>query len=320
MPTLDALIESRHEVVTVVSQPDRGRGRGRKLSPSSVSARALALDIPLLRPKQVNDPEVAEALEAQAPDIGVVVAFGQFIGRHIRELPRLGYLINAHASLLPSHRGAAPIAQAILDGDRHTGVSIMRVEREMDAGSVGFVRRVEIREQENSAELAERLADVAATAILDALDLILSDEIKWTEQDAERASIAPKLHKEDGRIDWRLPTRTLIRRIHGLAPRPGAFTTLPTSGGGPSRSLRILRAEESSGPSGGKAAPGTVLRTRGDDEVPSLQVATGDGWLMPLEIQLPGAKAMLTTAFLRGHALPDGLRLGEEDSREKADG
>ena len=205
MPSLEALIRSRHEVVAVVSQPDRGRGRGRKLSPSPVAACALEEDIPLLRPERVGEPEVLEALREHAPDVGVVVAFGQFIGRKVRELPSLGYMINAHASLLPRYRGASPIAQAILDDEEETGISIMRVEREMDAGPVAHVRRLEIGEQENSAELSQRLSNLAAESILEALDLIVSDEIKWTEQDHHRSSLAPKLSKEDGRLDWRLP-------------------------------------------------------------------------------------------------------------------
>lgn len=319
VPTLDALLESRHEVVAVVSQPDRGRGRGRKLSASPVSVRAQAAEIPLLRPEQVDDPAVFEALDAQAPDLGVVVAYGQFIGRRIRELPRLGYMINAHASLLPRYRGAAPVARAILEGEKYSGISVMRVEREMDAGAVGFMRRVEIDEQENCAELTERLARVAGPAILDVLSLILSGEIKWKEQDRELVSFAPKLVKEDGWLDWRLSTRALVRQIHGLAPQPGAFSTTPGGDGQPGQPLRILRAKEWSGPAGKEVAPGTVLRTGGGSEERGLRVATGDGWLVPLEIQRAGAKAMTTTAFLRGRLLPDGQRLGGEDLPEKTD-
>ena len=307
MPSLEALIQSRHEVVAVVSQPDRGRGRGRKLSPSPVAACALEEDIPLLRPERVGDPDVLDALREHAPDVGVVVAFGQFLGRKLRELPSLGYMINAHASLLPRHRGASPIAQAILDDEAETGISIMRVEREMDAGAVGYVRRIEIGEQENSAELAERLSNLAAESILEALDLIVSEEIKWTEQDHDRSTLAPKLSKEDGRLDWRLPTRTLIRRIHGLAPRPGAFTLLPAGESSEESPLRILRAAPGMDPAGERRPPGTLIRPESAPD--TLQIATGDGWLAPLEVQKAGAKAMPTEAFLRGTPLQDGLRL-----------
>lgn len=315
MPSLEALIGSRHDVVAVVSQPDRGRGRGRKLSPSPISACALENGIPLLRPERVGDPDVLESLREYAPDIGVVVAFGQFIGRRLRELPSLGYMINAHASLLPRHRGASPIAQVILDDEAETGISVMRLEREMDAGPVGHIRRIGIGEQENSAELAQRLSHLAAESLVEALDMIVSNEIKWTEQDHGQATLAPKLSKEDGRLDWRLPTRTLIRRIHGLAPRPGAFTLLPAGESGEPSPLRILRAAPGAAPPGKKDEPGTLRRF---SEAPdAIQIATGDGWLSPLEVQRAGAKAMPTEAFLRGQPLEDGLRL---DTEEPSDG
>ena len=291
----------------MVSQPDRGRGRGRKLSPSPVAECALKEDLPVLRPERVGDPDVLEALRKQAPDIGVVVAFGQFIGRTLRTLPSLGYMINAHASLLPRHRGASPIAQAILDDETHTGISIMRLEREMDTGPVGHVRRIEIAEEENSAELAQRLSLLAAESILEALDMIVSEKIKWTEQDHTRASLAPKLQKEDGHLDWHLPTRTLVRRIHGLSPRPGAFTLLCESPGEPPSALRILRAAAEDAPHGKLDHPGTLRRS--EDATAGLRIATGDGWLVPLEVQRAGAKAMPTAAFLRGHPLADGLQL-----------
>ena len=294
-------------MVAVVSQPDRGRGRGRKLSPSPVAECALKEDLPLLRPERVGDPEVLESLREQAPDVGVVVAFGQFIGRSLRTLPSLGYMINAHASLLPRHRGASPIAQAILDDETHTGISIMRLEREMDAGPVGHVRRIEIAEEENSAELAQRLSVLAAESILEALDMIVSTQIKWTEQDHTRASLAPKLQKEDGRLDWRLPTRTLVRRVHGLSPRPGAFTLFCESPGEAPTALRILRAVAEASPHGKIDRPGTLRRS--EDAREGMRIATGDGWLVPLEVQRAGAKAMPTAAFLRGHPLADGLQL-----------
>ena len=153
VPTLERLLGGPHEVVGVVSQPDRRRGRGRKTSPTPVAELALAHDLPLLRPEKVGDAEVVEALRALEPDIGVVVAFGQFIPKKVRELPRCGYLINAHASLLPKYRGAGPIAHAILNGEHETGISVMKIEREMDAGDVTRVHRTPIGPDENTAEL-----------------------------------------------------------------------------------------------------------------------------------------------------------------------
>ncbi len=309
VPTLRRLIDGPDELVVVVSQPDRGRGRGRKRSPSPVSQLALDAGLELLRPEKVGDAATVEALHAARPDIGVVVAFGQFIPKQVRQLPRLGYLINAHASLLPLYRGASPIAQAILDGQPETGISVMRVEKEMDSGAVALVRRTPIREGENTAELTERLSWLAADAIADALDEIARGRVQWTEQDHAAATVAPKLQKSDGRLDWSLPTRVLIQRIHGLAPRPGAYTVLPGDGADEPETLRILRAE-APGADYAPEAPGT-MRVGKDGGEPPLRIATGDGWLVPTEVQRAGGRAMETDAFLRGQPLEDGTRLGE---------
>ncbi|RIK91571.1 MAG: methionyl-tRNA formyltransferase, partial [Proteobacteria bacterium] len=212
MPTLERLLAGPHPVVAVVTQPDRPRGRGRKLSPSPVAACAQRAGVPVLRPEKVGEPAVADALRAYAPDLGVVVAFGQFLPRRIRELPRLGYLINAHASLLPRHRGAAPIAHAILAGDAETGISVMRVDREMDAGPTAVVRSTPIGVAETTGELEPRLAALAADAIEEAVALAAAGRIAWTPQDDARATFAPKLGPDDARLDWREPAAALARR------------------------------------------------------------------------------------------------------------
>ena len=167
VPTLARLLEApEHAVVGVVSQPDRPRGRGRSVKPSPVSALALEHDVPFWRPEKVGEETVVAALRDREPDLGVVVAFGQFLPKPVRELPRLGYLINGHASILPRYRGAAPIARAILSGDRETGISVMRVAREMDAGPVALVRTLAIGPDEDTGSLTPRLADLAAEAIV----------------------------------------------------------------------------------------------------------------------------------------------------------
>lgn len=290
-----------------MSQPDRGRGRGRKRTPSPVAERALAAQVPLLRPERVGEEDVIEALQAFEPDIGVVVAFGQFLPKRVRELPRLGYLINAHASLLPRHRGAGPIQAAILAGDERTGISVMRIEKEMDAGAVALMRETPIDPHENASELGARLAEIAASAIVEGLEQIAEGRVTWQEQDASQATIAPRLHKEDGLLDWREPTAALVRRIHALAPKPGAFTALPESG----QPLRILRAEPVDFAPATDDAPGSI-HIGGTDEAFPLCVATGDGWLAPLEVQRQGGRAMETAAFLRGFALAEGARFGAD--------
>jgi methionyl-tRNA formyltransferase len=254
VPTLVRLADE-HEIAAVVSQPDRPSGRGRRVSPSPVSAVAQERGLALLRPERVGAPDVVAALRAASPDLGVVVAFGQFLPRAVRELPRKGYLVNGHASVLPRHRGAAPIARAILAGDTETGISVMRVEREMDAGPVALVRTLAIGADEDLGQLTDRLARLAADAIAEALVQIADGSVRWTEQDAARATLAPKIDTADLAIDWREPADAIARRVRAFAPAPGARTLLR---GEP---LRILAARAESGRA--DAAPGTVrARTR----------------------------------------------------------
>lgn len=297
-PTLERLIRSRHELVGVVSQPDRGRGRGRKPSPSPVASVALREGIPLLRPEKVGDADTVEALRALRPELGVVVAFGQFLPRSIRELPSKGYLINAHASLLPRHRGANPIAQAILEGDAETGVSVMRIEREMDGGPVAAVARTPIGERENTAELSLRLAALAAELIADVVDSIEAGTVVWSEQDASRATHAAKIERSDAILDLGESAVTLARRIHALAPRPGASLLLITRDA--KAELKLLRTRTAPFERGERPRPGAVdTRTPG---VP-LRIATGEGWLVPLEVQRAGGKLLAVADFLRGFPL-----------------
>jgi methionyl-tRNA formyltransferase len=300
VPTLERLLAGRHPVVSVVSQPDRPRGRGRKLSPSPVAERALRAGVPLLRPEAVAAPEVEAALRAAAPDLGVVVAFGQFLPKRIRELPRLGYAINGHASLLPRWRGAAPIARAVLAGDAETGISVMRVEREMDAGPVASRVATPIGPGETTGELELRLAGLAADALAAAVEEIALGRLVWTPQPTAGVTFAPKLGREEAQLDFREPARALVRRVCAFAPKPGAFTAFR---GEP---LRILRAEAQ--PGAVDRSPGRVAR--GSD--PLLRIATGDGWLVPRVLQRAGGRALATPDFLRGCDLADGIVLGSE--------
>jgi methionyl-tRNA formyltransferase len=313
VPTLERLLASRHEIVMVVSQPDRPRRRGKKSAPSPVAEVAIEAGVPLLRPERIGAEEAIEALAEAAPDIGVVVAFGQFIPKRVREIPGLGYLINAHASLLPRYRGASPITQAILDGEKRTGVSVMRVEKQMDGGPVALVREIEIGKEENTDELTGRLAELAGDAILAVLDEIEAGEVEWIEQNEAEVSMAPKLEKSDGLLDWSLPAVVLVRRIHGLAPKPGAFTHLPAdeSGQPALEALRILRARAARAESTPILDPPGTLRLGAGSGEPIMRIATGEGWLIPKIIQRAGGKPMAPEAFLRGHPLPDGCRLGD---------
>ncbi|MEZ4334035.1 MAG: methionyl-tRNA formyltransferase [Myxococcota bacterium] len=310
VPTLERLLGSRHPVVGVVSQPDRGRGRGRKTSPSPVAEVALRAGRPLLRPERVGAPDCVEAMRAWRADLGVVVAFGQFLPKAVRELPTRGYLINAHASLLPRHRGAAPIARAILEGDAETGISIMKIEKEMDAGPVAAVARTPIDPHENTAELSTRLAVIAAELILGVVDAIAEERVVWVEQDAARATHAAKIEKSDAVLDLDQPAPVLVRRIHALAPRPGAGVALVQ--GNARSELKLLRADALPYAVGESPAPGTIER---DPGATALRIASGDGWLVPLEVQRAGGKPLAIADFLRGFALAADARCERAEAR-----
>jgi methionyl-tRNA formyltransferase len=296
-PTLERLLAGRHSIVSVVSQPDRRRGRGRRFSPSPVAAIASREGLSLLRPEKVGAPEVEEALRATEPDLGVVVAFGQFVPKRIRELPALGYCINGHASLLPRWRGAAPIARAILAGDTVTGVSVMRLVREMDAGPVALRRELAIGPEETAGELAARLAELTADLVAEVVEEIAEGRVEWTQQDATQVTEAPRFERADARLDWTQPAEALARRVRAMAPSPGAFTSLEGD------TLRILAARAEPGPA--QAPPGTVRDRPGAP----LRIASGDGWLVPRILQRPGGKALDVDAYLRGKPIPDGTRL-----------
>ena len=287
-------------MVVIVSQPDRRRGRGQRSSPSPVAEVALATGTPLLRPESVSTAEFAEELRSFEPDLGVVAAFGQFIPKRVRELPSLGYLINGHASLLPRFRGAAPIAHAILAGDAETGVSVMRLEREMDAGPVAAMRSLSIGPDETAGSLTERLARLTAEAVADTVEEIATGRVTWTPQDASLATLAPKLERDDARLNFTESAAALVRRVRAMAPKPGAFAMEGD------RPLRILAAEAISGSS--EDAPGTARAA--DDG--SLRIAAGEGWLAPRVLQRPGGRALEVRDFQRGRPISDGARLWNE--------
>lgn len=358
VPTLERLIVGPHEVVGIVSQPDRGRGRGRKPSPSPVAQVALREGLPLLRPERVGEPETLAALRRLAPDLGVVVAFGQFIPRPVRELPTRGYMINAHASLLPKYRGAAPIARAILEGERETGISVMRVVREMDAGPVALVLKTQIGAHEDTAELSARLADLAAEAIARAVDLVAEDTIEWQEQDERQATHAAKIEKSDALLDLRESAERLARRIHALSPRPAGQLRLVQSAGadaattagdgdadaaggsGETRgevqraalaeeTIKVSRAEVAPFAADERPAPGTIEIDESEAgsgsgaggvaaSRGSLRIATGEGWLVPRTLQRPGGRMLPIGDFLRGFPIPEEARFALPDEGAEA--
>jgi len=225
VPSLKALCEAGHAVALVVTQPDRA-GHRMKVTPPPVKVAAVQLGLPVFQPERIRDEAAVARLRSAAPDAIVLVAYGQIIPRAILEIPARGVL-NVHASLLPRHRGAAPVAYAILSGDRETGVTIMQMDERLDHGPILAMRSVEIAPREDAAQLTLRLADLGARLLVETLGRV--DEIGAVAQDEERATVAPRLRKEDGELDWSLGAEEIDRRVRGLQPWPGA--TLPTSRG-----------------------------------------------------------------------------------------
>ncbi len=293
VPSLRALAGSHHSVRGVISQPDRPRGRGRQLVPTPVKVEAGVHGVPVLQPEKVGEVGARAWMENLAPDLGCVVAFGQFIPKSVRELPRFG-LINAHASLLPRHRGAAPIQHAILAGDARTGITVIRITREMDAGHWCLMRETEIGPEETGGGLSARLAELAAEVLLEAVDQVAAGRADFRPQDPAGVTLAPKLAKDFGRIDWSESRERVLRRVRAATPWPGARLCLRKSG----TRLRILEAArvDAAADSG---RPGRVWAREG-----RLLVAALDGWVEVRRLQKPGGRPMSAAEYLRGANVP----------------
>jgi len=297
VPALRALARTRHTLAGVVSQPDRPRGRGRATEPTPVAAEARALGLALLQPETVGDEASLAWLRERRPDLGIVVAFGQFIPKSVRELPPRG-MVNAHASLLPRWRGAAPIAWAIDAGDRRTGVSVMRVAREMDAGDVCLVRELEIGADETTGDLSPRMAELAAGALVEAVEEIAAARAVFRPQDPAGVTLAPKLDRAFAKLDLGQPAERVLRRIRAATPRPGVDLALLQA----KKTLRIVRARLGATHSG-VASPGALRAEAG-----RLELACADAWLELVEVQLAGRRALPAAELLRGFRIAPGER------------
>lgn len=294
VPSLIRLLGEAHRLALVVTQPDRPAGRGQALRPPPVKVAAERHGLPLLQPEKLNDPTVLSALADARPDVIAVAAFGQFLPRAVRELAPLG-CVNVHASLLPKYRGAAPINWALIAGETETGVTIMRVEAGMDAGPVLFQRAIPILPEDDAGSLHDRLADLGAEALAEALRLLARGEAVWTPQDEAVATQAPKLRDEDCRLDLAGDPVPLVNRVRGLSPAPGAY--LVWAG----QRLKVLRAARR--PEAGP--PGAILRI----EAEALVCGTGVGAVALCEVQPPGKRRMTGAEFARGQRLQAGGRL-----------
>ena len=296
VPALKVLAASPHELATVVTQPDRPKGRGRKVTPPPVKIMALELGYPVVQPKSFDDPAFIEAVEQHGPDWFIVIAFGHILKKRHLDMPRMGAL-NVHASLLPRHRGPAPIQWSIIKGDRETGVTTMLMDEGLDSGDMLLKSRTAIHPGETAATLHDRLAVMGADLLLETLTALAKDRITPEPQDQAAATYAPMLSKADGRIQWSQTSGQIDALIRGVTPWPGAHTFF-----GDQR-LKIFQVSPAN--VSHPADPGTVLRGFQNE----LRVATGDGALTIVEIQGPGGRRMPVADFLKGRSIPPGARL-----------
>lgn len=293
VPGLKALHENGHDVVLVVTQPDRPQGRGRKVTPSPVKAAATELGIPVIQPSAVKTAEFADQLKTYQPDFQIVIAYGRILPEKVLAIPQFG-TINIHASLLPKLRGAAPIHWAVINGEQETGVCSMLMDKGMDTGDVLLSAPEPIKPDDTAGSLHDRLAAKGAKILIETLKKFADRTIQPIPQDNSLATYAPMLNKDDGLINWNQSAESIERFIRGVTPWPGAYTFF-----GETR-LKIFQSSpievEVS------EAPGTVLPGFPDE----LRVATGDGVLSVLEIQGASGKRLVIKDFLMGHAIPPG--------------
>ncbi len=295
VPVLERIAKAgRHDLVGVVTGPDKPTGRGLRLHPTPIRIAVENLGLPVLTPPRLKDPEFIESYRAWNPEAAVVVAF-RILPQEIFDLPPYGTL-NIHPSLLPRYRGPAPINRALINGEDRTGVSIFRITSEVDAGGLLLQRTIDIEPNATAEDLAAVLAPMGADLVLEALDGLAAETLKPIPQNESEVSKAPKLTREDGRIDWMKPAIEVHNRVRGVQPWPGAFTELDE------KTLKLFRSrvdERISGP------PGQVL-TVGEE----LIVACGDHAVVFSEVQLEGKKRMPVSDFLRGYPLKPGTALG----------
>jgi methionyl-tRNA formyltransferase len=296
VPSLDALLHSPHRVVAVVTQPDRPRGRGHKTIDAPVKARASAAQLPILQPATLRDDSFLRQLRDFQLDLGVVAAYGRILTDAVLALPQLG-LVNVHASLLPRHRGAAPVHRAVIAGDRETGVTIMRVVKALDAGPMLRAAERPILADETSEEVERDLARLGARLLVSTVDDLIHGRVKESPQNDAAATYAPRLTKQDGVVDWSLPAGRVHNLIRGLHPWPHAFTFLAGT------RLILLRSMPST--ESHTRDPGTILEAAAD----RLIVATGEGTIHLHRVQVEGKRAMTPREFLAGHRVSPGERL-----------
>ena len=298
VPSLKALMENGYNVVGVFCQPDRPKGRGHKLAACPVKELAQK-SIPVFQPERIKRPEGVEMLRSLEPDLCVTAAFGQLLSQEILDIPKLG-TINVHSSLLPKHRGSAPINWSIIKGDQVTGVTTMFTDKGMDTGDILLMRETPIGERETAGELSDRLAEMGAQLLIETLRALEAGTLTRIPQDHDAATYEPKMDKELGRIDWTKTAREIDCLVRGTTPWPGAFTTVAD------QTIKVFELEVRAGAA--SAQPGEIVAA---DAKQGLVVSCGDHDVELKQIQMPGAKRMNAKDYLRGHTMDTGVCLGK---------
>ncbi len=304
--SLQAICErSRHEIVAVITQPDRAKGRGRKLIPSPVKVYALERNLTVLQPERLRRKDSVELLRGLDADVFVVAAYGQILSETVLNMPRYG-CVNVHGSLLPKYRGAAPIQRAIMDGEDRTGITIMRMDKGIDTGDIIITKDTAIDVDEDFGQLRDRLAQIGADLLLEALDAIEHGKAQYTPQDDEHATYASMINNQDTQIDWRQPSRQIRDTIRALSPIPGAYTHYED---------RFLKIFETKLPDAAymtqtiDAEPGTVVSVEKD----GFWVKTSDSVLKVTRLQPQGGKVMSAADYMRGRPIMEKGRFIHDD-------
>jgi methionyl-tRNA formyltransferase len=293
VPALESLQAAGHEIVLVVTQPDRPKGRGRKVEPPPVKKSAQRLGLPVIQPDTLRDDATRQLLQAAAADLFIVVAFGHLLRESVLKIPRQG-CINVHASLLPRYRGPAPIHWAVINGEKETGVTTMMMDKGLDTGDILLAARETIAATDTAGTLHDRLARLGSRLLCQTLDAFADGTIRRNPQDHSGATYAPLLKKTDGLIDWKKPSARIESFIRGMSPWPGAFTFWKNT------RLKIFGSEVAATATPG--VPGTVLGGMPD----RLTVATGDGALSILELQSASGNRLPASELLRGFRIRPG--------------
>jgi methionyl-tRNA formyltransferase len=301
LPSLRALLGEGHDVVAVVTQPDRPAGRGRAPRPSPVKIHAMDEMLRVLQPERARGDEFMAGIRSLQPDLSVVVAYGQILRREVLDIPS-GGSINVHASLLPELRGAAPINWAIKLGHERTGITIMRMVEEMDAGPILHQVAEPIGPDETASDLWSRLSEIGAAALIEALALLEVDELDEIPQDADRATYAPRLTRDSVRVDWRENAVAVARHIRAMDAIPGAWTRYGRD------ELKVFRPQAEPDEAHTET-PGTVLRVDGGDPAEGMRVACGTGTVRIREVKPAGKRRMTTAEWVRGRGIARGTLL-----------